>query len=123
MFVPELNVYSVVRNKAGKFLVLKRHNGIWEFPGGGIERGEVPERAAERETREETGLRVNAKKLICTTGATFANKHAVYIVYDSDLKGGKLKISGEHMEGRWAGRNELGRLKLGLNMQPILAYI
>ena len=32
----------------------------WCFPGGGIKSGETPEKAAERETREETGVRCHA---------------------------------------------------------------
>lgn len=36
----------------------------WQFPAGGIEAGETPEEAAVRETREETGLKVEATSLI-----------------------------------------------------------
>ncbi len=32
--------------------------GKWSFPGGGVEPGEPPERAAHRELLEETGLRI-----------------------------------------------------------------
>jgi 8-oxo-dGTP diphosphatase len=32
--------------------------GKWSFPGGGVELGEPPERAAHRELLEETGLRI-----------------------------------------------------------------
>jgi 8-oxo-dGTP pyrophosphatase MutT (NUDIX family) len=32
-------------------------NGLWVFPGGGIKSGETPEKAAVRETREETGVK------------------------------------------------------------------
>lgn len=35
------------------------HAGEWCFPGGHIERGEAPEEAAKRETREECGIEVN----------------------------------------------------------------
>jgi len=48
---------------AGAFLVGQRPPGIalaglWEFPGGKIERGETAEAAAVRECLEETGLSV-----------------------------------------------------------------
>lgn len=36
----------------------------WQFPAGGIEDGETPEEAAVRETLEETGLKVEATRLI-----------------------------------------------------------
>ncbi|MFI5278810.1 MAG: NUDIX domain-containing protein, partial [Ktedonobacterales bacterium] len=32
--------------------------GKWSFPGGGVEPGEPPERAAHRELLEEAGLRI-----------------------------------------------------------------
>lgn len=36
----------------------------WQFPAGAIEAGETPEEAAVRETLEETGLKVEAGRLI-----------------------------------------------------------
>ena len=36
----------------------------WQFPAGAVEAGETPEEAAVRETLEETGLSVEAVKLI-----------------------------------------------------------
>ena len=36
----------------------------WQFPAGGIEAGETPEKAAVRETQEETGLTVEAVKTL-----------------------------------------------------------
>jgi 8-oxo-dGTP diphosphatase len=49
----------------GNFLIGQRPAGValaglWEFPGGKIERGEAPEAAAVRECAEETGLLVEA---------------------------------------------------------------
>ncbi|MEV6106664.1 NUDIX hydrolase [Streptomyces sp. NPDC051940] len=36
----------------------------WQFPAGAVEEGESAEQAAVRETQEETGLTVNAVKLL-----------------------------------------------------------
>lgn len=39
-------------------------NGLWEFPGGKIEAGEIPEEAAARETEEETGVMISSDQII-----------------------------------------------------------
>ncbi|MFA6035372.1 MAG: NUDIX hydrolase [Candidatus Micrarchaeia archaeon] len=122
MLKPELNAYAIVE-RSGKYLVMKRKNGIWEFPGGGIEKGEEPEKAAEREAREETGLKVKAGGLLCTTSAVFGRKYALYLVFSTLLKGGEAKISGEHAEMKWVSREELGKLALGYNARPVLDLI
>lgn len=40
--------------------------GLWEFPGGTIEKGETPEQAVVREFMEETGFAVDLKEKITT---------------------------------------------------------
>ncbi|MBQ1166317.1 NUDIX hydrolase, partial [Streptomyces sp. A73] len=37
---------------------------MWQFPAGGLEDGETAEQAAVRETQDETGLTVEAVKLL-----------------------------------------------------------
>jgi len=124
--VQEINVYFVVRRPDARMLVLKRKNGIWEFPGGGVAWGEAPEAAAKRETKEETNLDVEIESLIGVTSATFRKagrqKHAVYIVYEG-TGGGELKISREHTEARWVDEKEAARLRLGYNAAPVLAML
>lgn len=43
---------------------IKEGELMWQFPAGGIEPGETAEEAAVRETAEETGLTVDAVKLL-----------------------------------------------------------
>jgi 8-oxo-dGTP pyrophosphatase MutT (NUDIX family) len=45
-----------VRVGGSVLLVRSSYRGEWNFPGGGIRRGETPEAAAQRELAEETGL-------------------------------------------------------------------
>lgn len=63
-----LYVASGILWHAGRIFIQKRladdvWGGLWEFPGGGIETDESPERAVVREFKEETGfaVRVSAK--------------------------------------------------------------
>lgn len=54
------NVGIVVCNKHGKVLLCERSDepkDSWQFPQGGIDKGETPLQAAYRELKEETGLK------------------------------------------------------------------
>ncbi|CAP59804.1 uncharacterized protein PODANS_1_1350 [Podospora anserina S mat+] len=54
-------------------------NGTIQFPGGHLEVGESWFACAERETLEETGLLVRAKKLLATTNDVFDEEKKHYI--------------------------------------------
>jgi 8-oxo-dGTP diphosphatase len=72
----------------GRVLVQRRPPGkpmagLWEFPGGKVEPGEVPEAALARELAEELGIAVAADAL---TPAAFASealgeRHLVLLLY------------------------------------------
>ena len=60
------NAIAVILNKDNKILLLKRAevkngwgNNQWSLVGGGIEKGETPIKACEREIKEETGLEID----------------------------------------------------------------
>jgi len=59
----------------GRVLLAKRPQGrplagLWEFPGGKVERGETPEAALIRELEEELAIKVSQK---CLAPFTFAS--------------------------------------------------
>lgn len=54
-------VAAIIRNEEGKVLIAQRNKskslgGLWEFPGGKIEKGESQEQAIIREIKEELDM-------------------------------------------------------------------
>jgi 8-oxo-dGTP diphosphatase len=54
----------------------------WTLPGGGIEKGETPENAAEREVLEETGLVVTTSRFLFTTTSDRGTKSHCFLMSD-----------------------------------------
>ncbi len=72
----------------GRVLITERPEGkplagLWEFPGGKVERHETPEQALIREIEEELGVRVSAPGLIPLTFSShaYADFHLLMPVY------------------------------------------
>lgn len=61
------------------WLTTSPYAGLYEMPGGNLDFGEEIFASVQRETFEETGLKVRAKKIIAYTNDVFkeANKHEV----------------------------------------------
>ncbi len=57
------SVYGVIL-KENKVLLIKYTDGIYDIPGGGIEKGETMDIALKREIFEEVGLEFESKKII-----------------------------------------------------------
>jgi 8-oxo-dGTP diphosphatase len=61
-------IAAAIITDAGKVLLVKRRVSegqlSWQFPAGAVEEGEAVERAAVREAREETGMIVEAQKVL-----------------------------------------------------------
>ncbi|MFE6052337.1 NUDIX domain-containing protein [Kitasatospora sp. NPDC056446] len=55
----------LLTDEAGRVLLLKAgYRDQWQFPGGGMDRGEGPAECAARELREETGLAAGELRLL-----------------------------------------------------------
>ncbi|TGJ83269.1 hypothetical protein E0Z10_g5489 [Xylaria hypoxylon] len=78
---PRVGVAVIICNAKGELVIGKRAGshgaGSWAFPGGHLEMGESFFTCAERETLEETALRVKGVKIVAVTNDVFdaALKH------------------------------------------------
>ena len=94
---PRLRVAAVVCRQEGLLLVKHSKAGreYYLLPGGGVMRGENMNEALSREIEEETGLKVQAGKLLCVSETIFpdSSRHIVHMVFHGIEKGGRLKPS------------------------------
>lgn len=89
-----VSVKGLVVNEAGHPLVIKEQQDAWSLPGGGLDHGEKPNAALEREFREELGIEAKVGKLL--TVRTFMHPNGqvwlMWLVYSVTLPGGDFTL-------------------------------
>lgn len=117
--VDDMGRLLVQRRPAGKAMA-----GLWEFPGGKIEPGEVPEAALSRELAEELGIVAAPEDL---TPALFASepldgRHLLLLLYLCRSWTGTPKGL-EAQEVRWCRIEELHALAMPPADRPLIALL
>lgn len=107
----QVGVKIFLGNKDGKFLLLKRPNGMWDPVGGRIDPGEILVDALRREVSEETQLDFQGgAKLIAAQDIMFDDKHVVRLSYIGNIEGNPV-LSSEHVDFKWLVFNEMKSLE------------
>lgn len=96
----------------------------WTLPGGGVDKNELPEDAAVRETREETGLIVKSiAGEIGTYRGTWGRGDMVAVYYSKDFEGSLSLMPNIEIMGRgWFDINNLPEEISPANRRRIEAY-
>jgi len=107
-------VVAAVIRRGSRFLVglrpeEKRHGGMWEFPGGKLDRGESLEEGASRELREELGLEVEG---FGETLLAVQDPGSEFAVYFLEVWATGEPHAREHSELRWCTSGELQDMPL-----------
>jgi 8-oxo-dGTP pyrophosphatase MutT (NUDIX family) len=87
--LPKPTISAVVVDDHDRVLLLWRHRFItdswgWEIPAGGLEAGETPEAAAEREAVEETGWRPGPLRRLGSYHPSNGTSDQVFHVFVAD---------------------------------------
>jgi 8-oxo-dGTP diphosphatase len=112
--------------RRGRILLLRRGPeersfiGFWEMPGGAVEEGESLVRAARREAREESGLRVALGSPAHFTEWRRRERRYVQVTYLATAPG--TPEPGDGMDGaRWATEPELAALRMTRSQRESVA--
>jgi 8-oxo-dGTP diphosphatase len=101
----------VQRASDNKILFLRRSkketskHGLYEFPGGKLEKGETPREAALIETKEEAGLDVKIIRQL-PSHVDHTMKKVYHCFLAAPKKGARVKLSEEHDMHKWVSPNK-----------------
>jgi 8-oxo-dGTP diphosphatase len=114
-FVDPKVAVAVLVEQQGRVLLVRRANepyrGLWTVPGGFINGGEDPAKAAARECLEETGLNVEVKRVLDVIAGLEHDRGADFlIVYEADVISGILSPADDADAAEWFAYDQLPQL-------------
>ena len=107
---------TIFMTPQGSVLLVKgRHTGKWSFPKGHPNEGETEFEAAERETMEETGLRLSPyfDRIVHLATGT-------YYIVQTDERRGQPTDTNEVSELRWIPLSKLKSFPVNLDVNTFL---
>jgi ADP-ribose pyrophosphatase YjhB (NUDIX family) len=116
---PLVGVDAAIFNSDGKILLVQRADTqTWCMPGGMADVGESPAQVAEREVWEETGLYVEARRLVgvfdsrVTFGWPTSPVHLYHVCFICERVGGALTLTNETIAYGFFSEGEAASLSL-----------
>ena len=115
-------VVAALAAKQGRLLIaqrpMDRHmGGKWEFPGGKLEKGELPEEALRRELFEELGVDAEIGPIRAAIPYSYSEKDVLLLFYAARLTGEPKPIDEAALA--WVTRDEL----TGYDLAPVDALM
>ncbi len=108
---PEYHIAVGVVFKDGRVLITRRKSsgllgGLWEFPGGKIQKGESPEAACTREIKEEVNLAIRVDSHLSRVKHAYTHFKIVMEIFCCSYVSGRVALKGP-VDYRWIKLQEL----------------
>lgn len=108
-------VVGLIWDEQGCVLLTQRsfktsHGGFWEFPGGKIEQGELPDAALVRELQEELGIIVTQSQYLGEIEHQYTEKTIQFFIYEIKAYLNKPYCKENQLAMYWAKPHELANL-------------
>jgi A/G-specific adenine glycosylase len=115
--IPHYEVVAAVIAERGKFLITQRPAGkllagLWEFPGGKVEKGESFIQALQREIMEELTIEIQVGKEIAAYPHAYTHFSVLVHAFDCKRKEGRIKAC-EAQQIAWVKPTELTNYPMG----------
>lgn len=104
-------VAAIIENNDGDILIAKRNSkksqgGLWEFPGGKIEKNESADDAIKREIKEELNIDIEINNWLIEKRHEYPEKTINLILCSAKWIGGELDLS-EHEDSKWIKKEDI----------------
>ena len=124
-----LVVAAALFDSANRVLITKRPEGkmmagLWEFPGGKVDRNELPEEALIREIKEELGIDISKRCVAPFTFSSYSYEtfHLIMLVYVCRVWEGEPEPR-EKQELKWVTPISLANYPMPPADEPVIALM
>ena len=123
----KIEVSAAVIQRNGKTYIQQRPQkglmgGLWEFPGGKLNKGESPEDCLEREIREELGVQITIKQKILTIKHSYTQFRVTLHVFTCYLKPGRIRATSCD-QWKWVSLKDINQYPFPAANVKILKYL
>lgn len=110
-----IDVTAAIWIENGRVLIARRrpgasYAGLWEFPGGKVQRRESPEECLKREIEEELGIRVEVEQFFGESIYADEDKTIRLLAYRVGSASG-VPAANDHAELSWVKMDDLSRYR------------
>jgi len=111
--IPQYHIAVGVVEKNGRLLITRRSSdvmlgGLWEFPGGKVQKGETPEAGCIREIKEEVNLTVSVESHLTRVRHAYSHFKIILDVFRCWYISGRVYRRGP-VAHRWVSLRQLDR--------------